>query len=230
MAAMAAYVRGMIKVAVCPVTPFQQNCSLVWCEETRQGALVDPGGDLARLKDAVAQTGMTVAKVMLTHGHVDHASAAGAIAEAYGVQIEGPHEGDRYLIEGLPDSNRKYGFAVPEPFLPHRWLQDGDTVELGKLTFDVVHCPGHTPGHVVFVNKHEKARIAFVGDVLFRGSVGRTDFPKGDQAQLFHSIRKKLFPLGDDIGFVPGHGQTSTFGWERKTNPFVCDMLFEDET
>jgi len=217
----------MIKIAVVPVTPFQQNCSLVWCEATNQGALVDPGGDVERLKAAVAETGMQVGKVMLTHGHVDHASGAGAIAEHYGVEIEGPHEDDLFLIEGLPESNRKYGFPVPKPFRPNRWLKDGDTVALGELTFDVVHCPGHTPGHVVFV--HRDAKVAFVGDVLFRGSVGRSDFPRGNQDQLFHSIRQKLFPLGDDIGFVPGHGQTSTFGWERKTNPFVCDMLFEDD-
>ncbi len=217
----------MIKIAVVPVTPFQQNCSLVWCEATGQGALVDPGGDVERLKAAVAETGMQVSKVLLTHGHVDHASGAGALAAHYGVGIEGPHEDDLFLIEGLPESNRKYGFPVPEPFRPDRWLHDGDSVMLGEQRLDVVHCPGHTPGHVVFV--HPEARVAFVGDVLFRGSVGRSDFPRGNQEQLFHSIRKKLFPLGDDIGFVPGHGQTSTFGWERKTNPFVCDMLFEDE-
>jgi glyoxylase-like metal-dependent hydrolase (beta-lactamase superfamily II) len=217
----------MIKIAVVPVTPFQQNCSLVWCEATNQGALVDPGGDVERLKAAVAETGMTVAKVMLTHGHVDHASGAGAIAAHYGVEIEGPHEDDLFLIEGLPDSNRKYGFTVPDPFRPNRWLHDSDVVTLGEQAFDVVHCPGHTPGHVVFV--HREAKVAFVGDVLFRGSVGRSDLPRGNQDQLFHSIRSKLFPLGDDINFVPGHGQTSTFGWERKTNPFVCDMLFEDD-
>ena len=217
----------MLKVSVLPVTPFQQNCSLVWSETTREGALVDPGGDFDRLQQAIVETGMIVTKVLLTHGHVDHASAAGMIARAHGVPIEGPHEEDRYLIEGLPESNRKYGFTVPEPFLPTRWLNDGDTVTVGDVTLDVVHCPGHTPGHVVFVQR--EAKIAFVGDVLFRGSVGRSDFPRGNQEQLFHSIRQKLFPLGDDIGFVPGHGQTSTFGWERKTNSFVADLLFDDE-
>lgn len=217
----------MLKVAVIPVTPFQQNCSLVWCETTNQGALVDPGGEVERLEEAVSEMGVDIAKVLLTHGHIDHASGAGAIAEHYGVKIEGPHEDDLFLIDGLPDSNRKYGFAVPKPFRPDRWLHDGDTISFGEQTFDVVHCPGHTPGHVVFV--HRPAKIAFVGDVLFRGSVGRTDLSRGNQEQLFHSIRHKLFPLGDDIGFVPGHGQTSTFGWERKTNPFVCDMLFEED-
>ena len=165
---------AMLKVMIAPVTPFQQNCSIVWCDETMEGTAVDPGGDFDMLKEAIAQQGIKVTKVLLTHGHVDHASAAGTMAEHYGVKIEGPHQDDLFLIEGLPDSGRKYNFPAYKPFVPDRWLTNGETVSLGNLTFDVVHCPGHTPGHVVFV--HKPAKVAFVGDVLFRGSIGRTRF------------------------------------------------------
>lgn len=216
----------MLKCAIVPVTPFQQNCSLVWCEETRQAALVDPGGDVERLQDAVRQMDVEIAKVMLTHGHLDHASASGEIAAHYGVPIEGPHRADLFLIEGLASSGARYGFPKLRDFRPDRWLEHGDTVTLGNLSFDVRHCPGHTPGHVVFFNA--EARLAFVGDVLFRGSVGRSDLPQGSHDLLVTSIRSKLWPLGDDVQFVPGHGETSTFGWERKTNPYVADLLFED--
>jgi hydroxyacylglutathione hydrolase len=217
----------MLKCLIIPVTPFQQNCSLVWCEKTKRAAAVDPGGDLPLVRQAIAEHGVTLEKVLLTHGHLDHATAAGSLAEEYGVKIEGPHPDDLYLIEGLAESGRKYGFKPEKPFVPDRWLDDGEKVTVGEVEFDVVHCPGHTPGHVVFVQPEMK--IAFVGDVLFRGSVGRSDFPRGNGEQLVHSIRSKLFPRGDDITFVPGHGQTSTFGWERKTNPYVADMLFEDD-
>ena len=151
---------------------------------------------------------------------------AGTMAEHYGVKIEGPHKDDLFLIERLPESGQRYNFPAYKPFVPDRWLDNGDTVQLGSLSFDVVHCPGHTPGHVVFV--HKPSRLAFVGDVLFRGSVGRSDLPRGNHEQLLSSIRERLWPLGDDIQFVPGHGQTSTFGWERKTNPYVADLLFDD--
>ncbi len=181
-----------------------------------EGTAVDPGGDFDMLKEAIAQQGIKVTKVLLTHGHVDHASAAGTMADHY-----------RVKIEGLPNSGRKYNFPAYKPFVPDRWLDGGEQVTLGNLTFDVVHCPGHTPGHVVFV--HKPSKVAFVGDVLFRGSIGRTDFPRGNHEQLLESIRRRLWPLGDDITFVPGHGQTSTFGWERKTNPFVADLLFDDD-
>ena len=217
----------MLKCLIIPVTPFQQNCSLVWCEKTKRAAAVDPGGDLPILRQAIADQGVTLEKVLLTHGHLDHATAAGSLAQEYGVQIEGPHPDDLYLIEDLTNAGRKYGFPVEKPFVPARWLADGETVTVGEVLLDVVHCPGHTPGHVVFVQPEMK--IAFVGDVLFRGSVGRSDFPRGDAEELVRSIRGKLFPRGDDITFVPGHGQTSTFGWERKTNPYVADMLFEDD-
>jgi glyoxylase-like metal-dependent hydrolase (beta-lactamase superfamily II) len=162
----------MLKVMIAPVTPFQQNCSIVWDDETMEGSAVDPGGDFDMLKHAIDEQGIKVTKVLLTHGHVDHASAAGTMAEHYGVKIEGPHRDDLFLIEGLPESGAKYNFPAYKPFVPDRWLENGDTVALGNLTFDVVHCPGHTPGHVVFV--HRPSRIAFVGDVLFRGSIGRT--------------------------------------------------------
>ena len=216
----------MLRYFTFPVTPFQQNCSIVWDSDTMEGTAVDPGGDFDRLKQAIDEQGIKVTKVLLTHGHVDHASAAGTMAEHYGVKIEGPHRDDLFLIERLVESGAKYNFPLYKPFVPDRWLENGDTVQLGGLTFDVVHCPGHTPGHVVFV--HKPSQIAFVGDVLFRGSIGRTDFPRGNHEQLLTSIRQGLFPLGDDIQFVPGHGQTSTFGWERKTNPYVADLLFDD--
>jgi hydroxyacylglutathione hydrolase len=216
----------MLKVLIAPVTPFQQNCSLVWDDETMEGTAVDPGGDFPLLQQEIANQGIKITKVLLTHGHVDHASAAGTMAEHYGVKIEGPHRDDRFLIEGLPESGRKHNFPADTPFVPDRWLENGDTVTLGKLTFDVVHCPGHTPGHVVFV--HKPSQIAFVGDVLFRGSIGRTDFPRGNHEQLLSSIRERLWPFGDDTQFVPGHGQPSTFGWERKTNPYVADLLVDD--
>lgn len=210
-----------IKCVVIPVTPFQQNCSVVWCEETMRGAVVDPGGDLEAIEQAVAKHGVTLEKVLLTHGHVDHASGAGALAAAHGIPIEGPQREDLFLIEGLPEQAARYGFPPVTPFVPDLWFEEGDRVTVGTLAFDIRHCPGHTPGHIVFF--HEPARVAFVGDVLFRGSVGRTDFPRGSHADLIESIRTKLWPLGDDVTFVPGHGPISTFGEERRTNPFVAD-------
>lgn len=207
-----------------PVTPFQQNCSVVWCASTGEGAVVDPGGDVDTIYAAVKSTGCRISKVLVTHGHLDHASATAAVAEHYGVQIIGPHEDDQFLITQLAEQGARYGIEGAATFAPDRWLFDGDTVTVGELSFDVVHCPGHTPGHVVFVEPSE--RFALVGDVLFKGSVGRTDLPRGSFDALAHAIRKKLFPLGDDITFLPGHGDTSTFGWERMCNPFVCDIAF----
>jgi hydroxyacylglutathione hydrolase len=211
-----------LKVLVLPVTPYRQNCSLVWCTRTRRAALVDPGGETARLAEAVAGQGLTLEKVLLTHGHLDHASGAARLARDFAVPIEGPHEDDLFLLERLGENAADPGFADAQSCLPSRWLKDGDTVSFGEVAFGVRHCPGHTPGHVVFF--HDEARIAFVGDVLFRGSVGRTDFPRGDHAQLVSSITEKLWPLGDDMRFVPGHGAMSSFGWERRTNPYVCDL------
>jgi hydroxyacylglutathione hydrolase len=210
-----------LKAAIIPVTPFQQNCSVVWCTRTKAAAAVDPGGDLDRVQDAVRQQGITVTKVLLTHGHLDHAGGAALLARTLGVPIEGPHPDDTFLLERLGEDCRKYGFPG-EPCAPSRWLADGDTVNVGDVVLGVRHCPGHTPGHVVLF--HEAAKIAFVGDVLFKGSVGRSDFPRGNHADLVRSITERLWPLGDDMRFVPGHGQMSTFGWERKTNPYVSDL------
>jgi glyoxylase-like metal-dependent hydrolase (beta-lactamase superfamily II) len=211
-----------IKAAILPVTPYRQNCSLVWCTATRRAAFVDPGGEVEKLKQVLAQNSLVLEKVLLTHGHLDHASGAAKLAREMGVKIEGPHWDDLFLLEALGAEARRPGFGDAENCLPDRWLEDGDTVSLGEQAFGVRHCPGHTPGHVVLY--HQTAKIAFVGDVLFRGSIGRTDFPRGNHQQLLDSITQRLWPLGDDMTFVPGHGQTSTFGWERKTNPYVSDL------
>ena len=209
-----------LRAAIIPVTPLQQNCSLIWCTKTMKGAFVDPGGDLPKLKAAIQQTGVTIEKILLTHGHIDHCGSAGIFAEELGVQIEGPHEDDLFWIARLHEDGRNYG--VPgRPFTPARWLVDGDQVTVGELTLDVRHCPGHTPGHVVF--HHPESNLAIVGDVLFQGAVGRWDFPMGNQQQLIRSITERLWPMGDDTAFVPGHGPMSTFGHERATNPLVGD-------
>ncbi len=214
-----------MRVLVVPVTAFEQNCSLVWDERTHEGAVIDPGGDLDRILAAIDEHGVTLRAIWLTHAHLDHASGAAELAQRRGVPIIGPHVGDQFWIEALPDQARTYGFPPARAFVPDRWLTDGDEVTVGGERFAVLHCPGHTPGHVVFF--HARERLAFVGDVLFAGSIGRTDFPRGDHAALIRSIREKLFPLGDDVRFVPGHGPTSTFGRERRDNPFVADRLFD---
>jgi hydroxyacylglutathione hydrolase len=213
-----------MKFQVIPVTPFEQNCSVVWCETTREAAIVDPGGEIERLLQVIDDEGLKLVKILITHGHVDHAAATAALARHAKVPIEGPHPGDEFWIQRLPTDAANYGFPTAESFIPDRWLGQGDTVTLGNLTLDVRHCPGHTPGHVVFV--HQPSRLALVGDVLFKGSVGRWDFPGGNQQDLVRSIRENLFPLGDDIRFLPGHGPMSTFGDERRSNPFVADRLF----
>jgi hydroxyacylglutathione hydrolase len=209
-----------LKAAIIPVTPLQQNCTLLWCTKTMRGAFVDPGGDLHKLKAAAAQAGVTIEKILLTHGHIDHAGSAGLLAQELGVPIEGPHRDDIYWIERLAEDGARYGITG-KPFEPTRWLDDGDTVTVGQLTLEVRHCPGHTPGHVVF--HHAESKLALVGDVLFQGSVGRWDFPHGNQQDLIRSITTRLWPMGDDTAFVPGHGAMSTFGHERATNPFVGD-------
>ncbi|HYD59046.1 MAG TPA: MBL fold metallo-hydrolase [Noviherbaspirillum sp.] len=213
-----------MKCAIVPVTPYQQNCSILVCEQTRRAALVDPGGEVPRLRDALKQLDVTLEKVFLTHGHMDHCAAADLVRKEFGVPIEGPHIDDRFWIDQLPEACRRVGFPHADAFEPDRWLNDGDTVSFGAQTLEVLHCPGHTPGHVVFF--HREVRLAQVGDVLFQGSIGRTDFPRGDYDTLIDSIRNKLWPLGDDVMFVPGHGPASTFGDERKSNPFVADMRF----
>ena len=209
-----------LKAAIVPVTPLQQNCSLLWCTRTMRGAFVDPGGDLDRLKATAEQQGVTIEKILITHGHIDHCGSAGILARELDVPIEGPHEADRFWISRLGDDGRQYGIAG-EVFEPNRWLADGDQVTVGDLVLDVIHCPGHTPGHVIF--HHAPSRLAVVGDVLFQGSIGRTDFPMGNHADLINAITGKLWPLGNDTAFIPGHGPMSTFGHERASNPFVGD-------
>lgn len=206
-------------VKIYPVTAFEQNCSLIICPVTRKAALVDPGGDIDALEALVSESGVSLEKLLITHGHVDHCGQAGILAKRLGVPIEGPHQDDDFWISQLDSRGATFGMTGTQPFVPDRWLNDGDVVTVGEQRLDVVHCPGHTPGHVVFI--HAQDRLAFVGDVLFAGSIGRTDFPRGNHADLIRSIREKLFPLGDDIHFVPGHGPMSTFGEERQTNPYV---------
>jgi glyoxylase-like metal-dependent hydrolase (beta-lactamase superfamily II) len=213
-----------VKLAIIPVTPFQQNCSLVVCTTTNRAALVDPGGEVDRLLDAVAKSGATLEKILVTHGHVDHCGGVAELAQRTGVPIEGPQREDAFWIDQLARQAAMFGVPSARPFVPDRWLEHGDTAEVGAIRFDVLHCPGHTPGHVVFANAG--LGVAFVGDVLFAGSIGRTDFPRSDHAALLHAIRTRLWPLGDDVTFVPGHGPTSTFGEERATNPFVGDAAF----
>ena len=211
-----------LRAAIIPVTPFQQNCTLIWCTRTMRGAFIDVGGELPRLKAAAAQVGVTIEKLLVTHGHADHCGGTAALAKELGVPIEGPHEEDRFWIAGLKEDGPRFGIDAM-PFEPDRWLVDGDRVTVGELVLDVYHCPGHTPGHVVF--HHPESKLAQVGDVLFQGSIGRTDFPRGNHADLIASIIGKLWPLGDDTAFVCGHGPTSTFGHERRTNPFVGDAI-----
>ncbi len=216
-----------LKAFILPVTPFAQNCTLLWNEENARGAVIDPGGESKKILATAFENKVTIEKVLITHGHMDHAGAAAAIAEQLNIPIEGPHTDDLFLIEKLAEQGARYGLNEARPFEPNRWLDDGDQVTVGGLDVDVIHCPGHTPGHVVF--HHKDSNLAQVGDVIFQGSVGRSDFPRGNHDDLVNSIRNKLFPLGDDVTFIPGHGGASTFGWERKTNPFVCDFMFEEQ-
>ncbi|MCW9010154.1 MAG: MBL fold metallo-hydrolase [Marinobacter sp.] len=210
-----------MKYKIVPVTPFEQNCTLLWCTETHKAAVVDPGGDLDRILAAAEDEGVILEKILLTHAHIDHAGGTAELGKSAGLPIEGPHKDDNFWIQGLAMQAQMFGFPAPEVFTPNRWLEDGDTVTVGNETLEVLHTPGHTPGHVVFF--HRGSKLAQVGDVLFNGSIGRTDFPKGDYNTLIHSIREKLFPLGDDVSFICGHGPMSTFGQERATNPFVSD-------
>ncbi|MBE7419798.1 MAG: MBL fold metallo-hydrolase [Ideonella sp.] len=209
----------MLHYRTVPVTPFEQNCSIIWCDQTMAGAVIDPGGDLDRIRAAVAALGVDLKQILLTHAHIDHAGGTGTLAREAGLPVVGPHRGDQFWIDALDEQSRMFGFAPAEPFTPQRWLDDGDTVTVGRSVLQVRHCPGHTPGHVVF-HSAEAAR-AFVGDVLFAGSIGRTDFPGGDHETLIASITQRLWPMGDDTVFIPGHGPESTFGHERRTNPFV---------
>ena len=212
-----------IRAIIAPVTPLQQNCTIVWCAKTLKAAIIDPGGDVERLMAAIAQQGLTLEKIWITHGHLDHAGGAAAIKALTGAPIEGPHPDDAFWIDQIEESGAKWGMPEARGFTPDRWLQDGDRVTLGETEFEVYHCPGHTPGHVVFF--HRETRFAQVGDVLFQGSIGRTDFPRGDFRQLIDAITGKLWPLGNDVRFVPGHGPMSSFGHERQSNPFVADEI-----
>ena len=210
-----------LQLAIIQVTPFQQNCSVVWCTETMKGVVIDPGGDIDQVMDVIDKYGVTLERILITHAHLDHAGGASDLAERHKVDIEGPEQEDKFWIDRIEDSGRNYGMPHCRKFTPTRWLKDGDTVQVGNQTLQVLHCPGHTPGHVVFY--HPQMKLAFVGDVLFQGSIGRTDFPRGDHATLVNSITQKLWPLGEDVTFISGHGPMSTFGNERQTNPFVGD-------
>ncbi len=210
-----------MKFTIISVTPFQQNCSLLWCEETRQAAIVDPGGDIELILQTVERERVTPQKILLTHGHIDHAGGTAEIASRLGLPVEGPQREDRFLIDQLPQQSRMFGFPQLAAFTPDRWLEDGDRVNFGQVELQVLHCPGHTPGHVVFFNASD--RLAIVGDVLFDGSIGRTDLPRGDFDTLIRSITGKLWPLGEEVTFIPGHGSLSTFGDQRRYNPFVGD-------
>lgn len=206
---------------IIPVTPFEQNCSLLWCDETLRAAVVDPGGDIGRILAVVKSKGLTLEKILVTHGHIDHAGAVAELAERLSLPIEGPQHEDNFWIENLSQQSQMFGFPEARAFVPDRWLEQGDRVTVGNVELTVLHCPGHTPGHVAFYN--EAGRLAIVGDVLFKGSIGRTDFPKGDFDTLIASIHNRLWPLGDDVAFVSGHGPMSTIGAERRSNPFCGD-------
>ena len=206
---------------ILPVTGFQQNCTLLWCERTRRAAIVDPGGEPDRIEALVNRLELEPERILLTHGHLDHVGAGAELARRLAIPIEGPHPDDAFLFQSLPEQCRMFGFPLIEAFEPDRWLQPGERIAVGNETLEVIHCPGHTPGHIVFYQA--ESQLAQVGDVLFRGSIGRTDFPRGNHHQLLDSIRHRLFPLGDAVRFIPGHGPLSTFGEERRSNPFVGD-------
>ena len=208
---------------IIPVTAFSQNCSLIWCEQTKLAALVDPGGDAETIKQEVAASGVTLMQILLTHGHLDHVGAAAELAEYYGVPIIGPEKEDEFWLQGLPAQSRMFGLEDCQPLTPDRWLNEDDRVNVGNVTLQVLHCPGHTPGHIVFFD--EASRLLISGDVIFKGGVGRSDFPRGDHGQLIQSIKQKLLPLGDDVTFIPGHGPMSTLGDERLHNPFLQDEM-----
>jgi hydroxyacylglutathione hydrolase len=209
--------------AIIPVTLFEQNCTLIWCETTRKAVVIDPGGDVPNILTAIEQTKVTVEKIWLTHGHIDHVGGAAELRDALKVPIEGPDIADKFLLDNVVTSGARFGMTGVRDFAPDRWLREGDRVTVGELTFEILHCPGHSPGSVVFFSK--EMRFAHVGDVLFNGSVGRSDIPGGNHATLIKSIKNKLLPLGDDVGFICGHGPGSSIGQERLTNPFLTGQM-----
>lgn len=208
-----------LRAAIIPVTPLQQNCSLVWCERQMTGAVVDPGGDIDRIVAAIGEVGVTIEKIVLTHGHFDHAAGAADLRDQLGVPIEGPHEADAFLLNDLESQGPRFGIEGARNVVPDKWLDEGETLTIAGLPFDIFHCPGHSPGSLVYVQREN--RFALMGDVLFRGSIGRTDFAYGDHDALISAIKTKILPLGDDITFICGHGQPSTIGDEREMNPFI---------
>ena len=208
-----------MKYKIIPVTAYQQNCSLIWCEKTSKAALIDPGGDIEVLLAQVDELGLQLKKILLTHGHLDHVGGAKQIATKLEVPIIGPHQADAFWLQSLPKQSEMFGFAYTDAFEPDQWLAEGAEIKVGDMHLSVLHCPGHTPGHVVFYS--ETDGLLFVGDVLFQGSIGRTDFPQGDYDALIASIKQKLLPLGDEVMFVPGHGPMSSLGHERQNNPFL---------
>lgn len=212
-----------MKHQIIPVTPFQQNCSLIWCQKTKCAAVVDPGGNIDRIQAEVVKLGLRLQKILLTHGHIDHVGGAKSLAQAANIPIIGPHIADKYWIDNLPKQSQNFGFLHCDAFEPDQYLKEGDLVTVGEQTLVVLHCPGHTPGHIAFYSASSK--LAWVGDILFRSSIGRTDFPQSNHQDLIHSITAKLWPLGADVKFIPGHGPMSTFGEERQHNPFVADQL-----
>ena len=214
-----------LKAAIIPVTPLQQNCSVVWKEGSKIAVVNDPGGDLPNIENFIQEQGLTLSKIFITHGHLDHAGGAFELAQKYGVEIEGPHKEDEFLLSTLEEQAKRFGLDTANNFVPNRWLVEGDQIDIDGEKLDVYHCPGHSPGHVIF--HHPESKLAIVGDVLFQGSIGRTDLPGGNTQDLLDAIREKLWPLGDDVTFVPGHGPISTFGQERRTNPYVADQLFK---
>ena len=211
-----------VRAIVVPVTPFQQNCSIVWCIETKMGAVFDPGGDLENILQAVEEHEITIEKILITHDHLDHAGGAHELSQKLNVPIEGPHKEDLFLMESLAEQGEKFGLNNAKSFKTNRYLNNGDEVKIGNQILGVRHCPGHTPGHIIFF--HEKAKLAVVGDVIFQGSIGRSDLPRGNHEELVNSIVRELWPLGDEMTFIPGHGPLSTFGQERLTNPYVSDF------
>ncbi len=212
-----------LRYQIVPVTPFMQNCSIVWCDETMQGIVIDPGGEVKQLVALIQELGVTVKHLVLTHGHLDHVGGSEPLAKEVGADIIGPHRADNFWLQGLEGQSQMFGFPLTKAFEPNRWLDEGDVIEFGNQVMEVIHTPGHTPGHVVLFS--QAAKLSFVGDVLFAGGIGRSDFPQSDHATLIDSIKSKLWPLGNDVEFIPGHGPNSTFGKERKTNPFVADEM-----